>query len=234
MALDAPPQGWVLANPENAKAVMAALLDGEEVRLQGNQLEQAGWLTGSDLPIDDDGDVVLTATDIAHEACKLELVYHPQTHVIGVGCERETSSQEVQELVTQAVENSGIASGSVAGVVSIDLKADETAIHSVGEMLGVPARFFDAATLENEASRLANPSDIVFAETGCHGVCEGAALAAAGNRRRIDPAEAQVQTGNGGNCACVRADRHDECGQKRGRLFVVGIGPGRRHGVRPK
>jgi cobalt-precorrin 5A hydrolase len=44
----------------------------------------------------------------------------------------------------------------------------------------VPVRFFDAAALEAESARLQNPSDIVFAHTGCHGVAEGAALAGAG------------------------------------------------------
>src|SRR3546814_1114385 len=46
--------------------------------------------------------------------------------------------------------------------------------------LDVPLRFFDAATLEAETPRLANPSDVVFAEVGAHGVSEAAALAAAG------------------------------------------------------
>lgn len=44
----------------------------------------------------------------------------------------------------------------------------------------VPFRVFDVQTLEAEATRLKNPSEIVFALTGCHGVAEAAALAAAG------------------------------------------------------
>ncbi|MNL69090.1 cobalamin biosynthesis protein CbiG [compost metagenome] len=44
----------------------------------------------------------------------------------------------------------------------------------------MPTAFYDAVTLEAEASRLANPSQIVFAHTGCHGVAEGAALVGAG------------------------------------------------------
>ena len=41
-------------------------------------------------------------------------------------------------------------------------------------------RVFDAATLDAETPRMKNPSDVVFAEVGTHGVAEGAALAAAG------------------------------------------------------
>ncbi|MFB2606402.1 cobalamin biosynthesis protein, partial [Rhizobium phaseoli] len=40
--------------------------------------------------------------------------------------------------------------------------------------------FFNAARLEQETPRLKNPSAIVFARVGCHGVAESAALAAIG------------------------------------------------------
>ena len=69
---------------------------------------------------------------------------------------------------------------SVALVASIDLKADEAAVLEVAKDLGVPARFFSAVVLEAETPRLKNPSEVVFREVGCHGVAEGAALAAAG------------------------------------------------------
>ena len=49
----------------------------------------------------------------------------------------------------------------------------------------MPARFFDAATLERETPRLATPSEIVFAEVGCHGVAEGAVLAAGGEHGEL-------------------------------------------------
>ena len=54
IALDSPPEGWTLATPENAKAVMAEILAGEEVRLQGRYLNAASWLMESNLPLDDD------------------------------------------------------------------------------------------------------------------------------------------------------------------------------------
>ncbi len=40
VALDAPPEGWVLENPEDAKAAMAGLLAGRAARLSG----EADWL----------------------------------------------------------------------------------------------------------------------------------------------------------------------------------------------
>jgi cobalt-precorrin 5A hydrolase/precorrin-3B C17-methyltransferase len=90
----------------------------------------------------------------------------------------------------------------------------------------VPARFFDSTRLAEETPRLKNPSETVFRETGCWGVAEGAALAAAG------PAAALIvpkEKSRGATCAIARAARPIEAstlGRRRGRLAVIGIGPG--------
>ncbi len=226
IALDEPPAGWVLANPENAKEVMAELVAGKEVRLQGNCLADAEWLTGSKLPIDDDGDVVLSATDRRHEADKLELVYHPKNHVIGIGCERGAEVDEVMALANQAINEAGVAPQSISAVTSIDLKADEAALHAVAAKLSVPARFYVAATLEIEAPRLANPSDVVFAETGCHGVAEGAALASVGSDGELVLPKIKSKRATAAIAKALHPVDVRTLGRDRGQLFVVGIGPG--------
>lgn len=58
-------------------------------------------------------------------------------------------------------------------------------MHAVASHFSVPLVTFPAARLETETPRLANPSDIVFAHTGCHGVAEAAALAQAGAGGRL-------------------------------------------------
>jgi cobalt-precorrin 5A hydrolase/precorrin-3B C17-methyltransferase len=111
-------------------------------------------------------------------------------------------------------------------VVSLELKADEPAIHRLAGQLGVPARFFPAATLEAEGPRLVNPSALVYATTGCHGVAEGAALAAVGPDgmlliEKVKSARATLAIG--------RAPRPLDplrVGRPQGRLAVIGIGPG--------
>jgi cobalamin biosynthesis protein CbiG len=60
------------------------------------------------------------------------------------------------------------------------MKEGEPAILEAARRLNVPARFFSAGRLEEETPRLKNPSELVFARVGCHGVAEAAALAAAG------------------------------------------------------
>ena len=43
--------------------------------------------------------------------------------------------------------------------------------------LGLPIVFYPAAVLNEYSDRLSRKSEIVFRETGCHGVAEAAALA---------------------------------------------------------
>lgn len=101
--------------------------------------------------------------------------------VLGLSCERRTPAEEVIALAERALADAGAAAGDLRLVASLDARAEEPAILAVAEHFVVPAAFYDAATLEAEASRLANPSKIVFAHTGCHGVAEGAALVGAGS-----------------------------------------------------
>lgn len=223
VALDEPPSGWTLSNPEDAKPVMADLLGGAQARLDGI----APWLEQSAVPFGPDGKVRLTVSEELRTPSDRELLYRPHTLALGVGCERGCSSKELVTLVEATLAEAGLARDAVALVASIDVKADETAVHAAADSLGVAARFFDAATLEAETPRLATPSDVVFAEVGCHGVAEGAALAAAGGEGTLVIAKRKSARAT---CAIARAPQPiatDNVGRARGRLAVVGIGPGK-------
>ena len=120
----------------------------------------------------------------------------------------------------------------MAAVVSIDLKSDEPAIHVLTEKLtdkpgeSSPARFFDAAALEEQTPKRQNPSKTVFKEVGCHGVAEGAALAAAGKSGKLVIPKIKSKRAT---CAVAQSDElidPQKTGKSQGTLFVVGTGPG--------
>ena len=221
IALDAPPSGYRLANPANAKSIMARLLAGETATLEGN----ADWLQQSAIAFSENSAIALTISEARAEAGENELLYHPANMVLGIGCERGTAPDEAISLAERVLEEADVSPLSLACVASLDLKADEAALHEVARYFDVPARFFSAPQLEREASRLANPSEIVFAETGCHGVAEGAALAAVGRDGALVVAKTKSQRAT---AALARAPGviTDMPGRARGTLFVVGIGPG--------
>jgi cobalt-precorrin 5A hydrolase/precorrin-3B C17-methyltransferase len=221
VALDNPPDGFVLANPEAAKDVMASIVAGTKVRLEG----EADWLTASALPFADDGDVSIIVTDQAYQPKTGELVYHPKNIVVGVGCERGCPADDLETLVRRQVSEAGLSVHSIACIASIDVKSDEAAVQALADTLNVPARFFDAARLEAETPRLQNPSDVVFAEVGCHGVSEGAALASVGADGALIVPKAKTKKST---CAIARAAKPITAlaGRARGTVYVVGIGPG--------
>jgi len=222
VALDSPPEGWTLANPEHHKSFVAALLDGARVRAPPG----VAWLEESDLPIDAAGAIAIRVDDAKVSGSPDTLVYHPRRLALGVGCERGAPAGEILTLARACLDQAGLAPGSVAGVFTIDLKADEPGIHALAESLGVPARFYDAASLEAEAGRLRNPSELVFREVGCHGVAEGAALAATGPRGALVVEKTKSARAT---CAIARAPAPLDparLGRPRGELRVVGIGPG--------
>ncbi|MHA1190634.1 MAG: cobalamin biosynthesis protein, partial [Alphaproteobacteria bacterium] len=222
VALDDPPSGWVLANPADAKPVMAALLGGEQARLVG----KAPWLSKSSVPFATDGTVRLSATVNSIDGGPDHLVYHPGALALGVGCERGTDPAEVADLAFETLADAGLARQAVACVVSLDVKADEAAVIDLAERLDVPARFFTPEILEVQTPRLANSSDMVFAEVGCHGVCEAAALAAAGPTGRL---VVEKRKSARATCAVAQATGIIEpefIGRARGKLSIVGLGPG--------
>ena len=221
VALDEPPEGWVLANPENAKAAMMSLLQGGGVRLSGDEAAKAGWLAG--LPGGEAVEIVCTAKPVP--ASPLNLLYHPQRFVLGVGCARGCPPEELEALVQAALKAAQVTPGALKAVATLDLKADEPAVLELAARLGVPLRLFSAQELEAETGRLETPSEVVFAEVGCHGVAEGAALAAAGPQAGLRLAKRKSA-----NATCALAEAPAPItelrGRARGRLALVGIGPG--------
>lgn len=220
VALDDPPPGWRLANPGDVKEFVRRLLAGEGVRISG----EPPWAAG--LPVAPDASLSLLVTERVATGFPGCLVYHPRVLALGIGCERGADPALALALAREALGGAGLAEAAVGVVVSLDLKADEEAVHALAAALNAPARFFSAAALEAETPRLRHPSEVVFREVGCHGVAEGAALAAVGATGEL-VVEKTKSAGVTCAVACAVAPlRPEEIGRARGRLFVVGTGPG--------
>ncbi|HFC05280.1 MAG TPA: precorrin-3B C(17)-methyltransferase, partial [Rhizobiales bacterium] len=246
IALDEPPAGYVLANPADYKAFMARVLAGEKIKLNA----RVNWLETSDLPFfvipanagiqkpahekesvdssvrwNDEDALQITITATSLPGSKSHLVYHPKTLTIGVGCERHTDPQELIDLISRCLASANLSRSAIACLTSIDLKSDERAITQAARHFNVPARFFTADQLNQQAPRLKNPSEIVMAEVGCPGVAEGAALAAGGKN-----AELIIEKTKSTRATCAITQSPEPIitlpGTPRGKLSVIGIGPG--------
>jgi cobalt-precorrin 5A hydrolase/precorrin-3B C17-methyltransferase len=225
IALDEPPPAWHIASPERVKPVAAALLAGRPVALV-EEACRADWLHAGSMQWAATADLRVLVTDRAMPPDADVLVFHPPVLALGIGCERGCAADEIAALAQECLAEAGLAAASVAAIVSVELKADEAAIHTLARSLGVPARFFAAARLLDETARLTVRSEAAFRATGCWGVAEGAALAAVG------PAGALLVTrrqSRRATCAVARAPAPLDAaaiGRPRGRLAIIGIGPG--------
>ena len=223
IALDEPPHGLVLSNPEQAKEVMAALVNGARVDMVGN----SDWISQSRLELEEGGEVHLTFTEKTKKPNDLELVYYKKSLVLGVGCERGCSPEELIDLAEKTIHQGGYAADAVGLIASIDLKTDEAAIHALAKHFSCDARFLTADKLLKETDRLKNPSDVVFGEVGVYGVAEGSALAASGSDGELLVEKQKSKRATlavGWSAHSIQPATLP--GEKRGKLFVVGIGPG--------
>jgi cobalt-precorrin 5A hydrolase/precorrin-3B C17-methyltransferase len=146
-----------------------------------------------------------------------DLVYRPPSLVVGVGASRGVPAAELDALIDVALADAGLSAASVRALATVDVKSDEVGILAVAKRRGWPLLTYSAAELAGES--VPNPSDVVFAAVGTPSVAEAAAQRAARDAGR---SAALVVPKRAGAMATVAIARLTP----RGRLTVVGLGPG--------
>ena len=221
IALDEPPHGYQLANPEQAKNIMADIVNGAGVDISGAG-ELSGWLSA----IKQGDDVRMTLASKRCTPQPSELVYYKQNMVIGAGCARGCTPQELSDLFHNAIQAAEIDPAMISAIGSLDLKADEPAMLSLAKQLNVPFRVFDKDTLATFSDKVTDPSDIVEAEVGTPSVSEASALALAGEGAEL--VVSKVKSANATIAIAKMAQSQiSDAGRKPGKLSLIGIGPGK-------
>ncbi|WP_430502229.1 precorrin-3B C(17)-methyltransferase [Micromonospora trifolii] len=210
--------GWPVQGA--VAAVSRAILDGEPVRL----IADADWplpalppnVRAADEDPTDDG-YRLLVTDRVVPPDERTAVLRPPSLVAGVGASRGVPAAEVAELLHRVLAESGLDPASLRCLATADIKADEAGIRSTVDALGVPLVTWPATRLA--AVDVPHPSEVVRAAVGTPSVAEAAALL--GPDGRAD--DATLLVGKTATAmATVAVARH----APRGRLAVVGLGPG--------
>jgi len=223
ISLDEPPAGFKLADRQIAKTVMARLLAGAGISVAPSRYKEMNTFLA---PLPEGQDIRISVTSEAILGQEDHLVYHPAELVIGAGCARGCAPEEMIALATQMMADHKLANGAVAAICSVDIKADEPALHALAATFDCPIRVFSPSELEAQTPFISSPSETVFAEIGTHSVSEAAALAGAGTGAKLI---APKQKSAAATCAIARAKQPITCfnGHPPGRLSLVGIGPGR-------
>ncbi|MEJ3647449.1 cobalamin biosynthesis protein [Pseudomonas bubulae] len=99
--------------------------------------------------------------------------------VIGLGCRRGCSAQALLALIEDSLSQAGIALSAIRALASIDLKRHEPGLLQLATELNLELELFSAAQMAEFSPRLSHHSATAFAQTGCFGIAESAALALA-------------------------------------------------------
>ncbi|MFE7038872.1 precorrin-3B C(17)-methyltransferase [Streptomyces atratus] len=213
-----------LAVEGDVAGVSRAMLDGAGVELRADAVWPLPPLPPNVSP-GAGGGAVLRVTDRIVELGARTAVLRPASLAVGVGASKDAPVEEVVGLIRDALREAGLSPLSIAELVTVDAKADEPGIVAAASQLGVPLRTYAADELAR--IEVPNPSGAPLAAVGTPSVAEAAALAAGGEllvpKRKSSPVGRAAMA----TCAVVRRS-------PRGRLAVVGLGPGARDLLTPR
>ena len=215
-ALDNLGWGW----EGDVAQVTRAVLDGEPVAIVRAQAWPMPPLPPN---VSADAEAPAARIFVSDEAVSPDalptVVLRPKSLVVGMGCNRGTPVEALRGLLTAALADAGLAAGSLAAIVSVDAKSDEAGLIELADVLGVPFVTFPADRLA--AIEVPNPSEAAARAVGTPSVAEASVLA------RGADLLVPKRRGDGATCAIGRLPA-------RGRLAVVGLGPGERDLTTPR
>ena len=155
--------------------------------------------------------------------------WHPRVLWVGIGCERGTSRELITTAIEETCKNYHLATEAIAGIASIDLKADEAGIIEVCQERNLVFKTYNAQQLDSVD--VPTPSDVVRQEVGTASVAEAAAIEAGKNllvSKQIFKSDTQP-----GAVTIAIAKADTEYIGRTGKLYLVGIGPGNLDQITP-
>ena len=201
---------WSWPIEGDVAGVSRALLDGTPVRLAADQV----WPIPP-LPVGELGEVVLAVSDRIVAA---DAVLRPPSLVLGIGASKGVSIEELEELVSRVLAEQGLSARSVSFVATVDAKANEDAIVEMCARTGWTLVTHPADVLA--ATEAPNPSQHPLDAVGTPSVAEAAALQH--GTLIVEKTKSAMAT--------VAISRI----APRGRLSIVGLGPGARDLLTPR
>ncbi|WP_017539067.1 cobalamin biosynthesis protein, partial [Nocardiopsis halophila] len=225
--------GLRIADRDRLASVGTAVLSGDPVRLEGAEglpLPPLPENVSPQVPSSEAAAVIRVTdrTELCHECASYglpTLTYRPPSLVVGVGSARGVSAEEVGALIDRVLAEQWLSPASVRAVATVDVKADEEGILRAARERGWEVLTFPAEELA--AVEVPNPSETVRAEVGTPSVAEAAALHAAGAVGGAPELVAAKSKTANATAAVARA-------AFRGRLAVIGLGPGARDLTAPR
>ncbi|GMA48769.1 cobalamin biosynthesis protein [Alicyclobacillus contaminans] len=188
--------GWVIENFDQVTTVSAAVVNEERVHIIQEAGETDWWPYENPLPphlrvfsslsearqTPRDAALLITprllAAEESAEWLQRGVLYRPKVLVLGIGCNRGTDVEELDQVIRDTLLAHRLSILSVRNVATIDLKANEAGLLALCERYGWPLVTYRAEQLNTVP--LPHPSETVYRYVGAYGVCEPAARLSAG------------------------------------------------------
>ena len=214
--------GFRIEPGSDLAAVGGAILSGDRVTFTADQEWPLPPLPPNVVRTDrpEPGVPAVVVTDQTIDLTERAAVYRPPSLIVGVGTSRGAPAAEIGQLIDGTLAELGLSAWSVRYIATADVKADEPGLLAAAAGRGWPVVTFPASRLA--AVPVPNPSEVVRRAVGTPSVAEAAAL--------IEPGATLLAAKRASAHATVAVAR----GRPRGRLAVIGIGPGARDLMTPR
>ena len=214
--------GFAIEPGSDLAAVGAAILSGERVTFTADQQWPVPPLPPNVVRADrpEPGVPAVVVTDQKTEITERSVLYRPPSLRVGVGASKGAPAGEIGELIDGTLAELGLSARSVRYLATAEVKADEPGLLAAAAERGWPVVTFPARRLA--AVPVPNPSEVVRRAVGTPSVAEAAAL--------TEPGSVLLAAKRASAHATVAVAR----ARPRGRLAVIGIGPGARDLMTPR
>ncbi|HEX7554848.1 MAG TPA: cobalamin biosynthesis protein, partial [Geothrix sp.] len=187
-------QGWVIDDISRVKTLNSLLLDDAEIAVVDPGGQTRSWFHGrGKLSFHDTfaealdsrarGFLFVTNRQLPPRTQPENLlILRPRNLVLGIGCNRGTPADEIDEFVATHLKRIFVSLKSVRCIASAAAKRDETGLIDFAARYDIPLVFFESAEL-NRVACPSLPSEHARAAIGAVGVAEPAALLASGGGR---------------------------------------------------
>ncbi len=157
-----------------------------------------------------------------------QIQWHPRVLWVGVGCERGTPIETIANAIKKVFLEHQLAENAIAGIATIDIKADEVGLLELCKERDLPLITFTKEVLSTVT--VPNPSTIVESEVGTPSVAEAAALSAASSQELL--VSKQIFKSIGAVTIAIAQSAQEYTGRT-GKLLLVGTGPGQLDQITP-
>jgi cobalt-precorrin 5A hydrolase / precorrin-3B C17-methyltransferase len=224
--------GWTIEDDTALTRVSAALVNDESVGIY----QDAGETDWSAEELSPSAEISRSIGALSRSRCKAAVlitdqqvhvqhlgipaaIFHPKTLVLGIGCHRGVPCDEIEEAVCALFSSHGLSALSIRSIATASLKQGEAGIMQYAEKYGLPVDYIGKEALDS-AKFPSKPSAAALKHVGLSSVCEAAAIQASQGALIVP------KTSFKRKITLAVARKALAVPEKRGKLLIVGLGPG--------